>query len=225
MAKKRENSLNWDFLTDEEKKTLENMQTKGIKPCLAPIEIENGNEMQIDSLGIISKQLRTWRAGSEKRIVHPTPCRQEVADFLINDMRKEHRQNYRKARCKIPGTLKPLISCPDSNKCSECPYPKYRDAHQPDNLSWDRLIKDGGNERGQDDPGIENAEIKELLRKVIAEIDTRNPKYSKAVVLHFYIGYDVHEIAELMTDSESNVYFYISEAMKIGKAFKKRNDL
>lgn len=225
MAKKRENSLNWDFLTDEEKKTLENMQTKGIKPCLAPIEIENGNEMQIESLGIISEQFRTWRAGSEKRIVHPTPCSQEVADFLINDMRKEHRQNYRKARCKIPGTLKPLISCPDSNKCSECPYPKYRDAHQPDNLSWDHIIDDSGNEPGQEDQGIHLAEICALLGSVCEEINLKNPKYTRAIVLRYYFGYDIHEISMIMTETERNIRYYINRAIEIGTAYKNRNDL
>jgi DNA-directed RNA polymerase specialized sigma24 family protein len=222
---KNEKALNWNFLTDEEKKTLKNMQAAGIEPRLAPIEIEAGNEMQLESLSITSSQFRTWRTGSEKKTVHPTPCIPEVADFLIKDMRKTHRQDYRNVRCKIPGTIKPLIRCPECNKCSECPYPKYRDAHQPDNLSWERLIGDRGNEPGQEDQWIHLAEVRELLRAVCREIDLKNPKYTRAVILRFYFGYDIREISEIMGETERNVYYFINQAIEIGTAYKNRNDL
>lgn len=223
-VQKPENALNWGFLNDEEEKALEDMMAEGIEPCLAPIEIEHGNAMQLESLSITSEQFRTWEIGPEKRTVHPTPCSKEVADFLINDMRKEHRQTYRKVRCKIPGTRKPLIRCPESNKCSNCPFPAYRDAHQPDDLSWEQMIDDAGNETGQEDPGIHNAEVRELLREVIAEMDAKNPKYFRALALQF-IGYNVHEIAAALNESESNIYYFLRKAMEIGKDFKKRNDL
>jgi DNA-directed RNA polymerase specialized sigma24 family protein len=42
-----------------------------------------------------------------------------------------------------------------------------------------------------------------------------------SIVLKEYHGLKVDEIAERMNDSKRNVYFYISEAKKIGMQYRK----
>jgi DNA-directed RNA polymerase specialized sigma24 family protein len=209
-------------LTKEEAGTLEALRAAGREVGIAPIEIES--EEQLTEMGITDGQCRMWYVMNKKIRVHLTPAEPEVADMLLKDLRKKYRQDSRKKRCKVPGKAKPIIRCPECNSCANCPYPEYRDVYQPDNLSWDGLIENGYQEpQGTDE--IRKAEMKIMLEKVKTVISAVNPKFTEAIELKEFYGYTVREIAEIMGETERNVYHYISKAKEIGKQYKEKHGI
>ncbi len=52
-------------------------------------------------------------------------------------------------------------------------------------------------------------------------MDKKNPKFAKAIVLKEFFGFSVPEIAKKLDDSERNIYYYLIEAKKIGKQYRK----
>lgn len=214
--------LNLEDLTEEEARTLKKLIADGIDVHAAPIEIESKEQMK--ALGITSDQCKEWDIMTEKVTVHLSPANKATADMLLKDLRKKYRKEYRKDRCKIPGTLKALVRCPECNSCAECPYPEYRDKRQPDNISWEGMI-DAGYEPAQEHDDMKLAEIKALLEAVCAEISAENPKFTEAITLKHFYGYSVKEIAEIMEDTERNVYYYIGKAKEIGGRYKKKHHI
>ena len=215
----------WERLTLKEAETLAELEKNGIEVFAAPVEIEDNSESrerQFASMGIGWADCKTWRIGSKPVTVHLVPADEATYKMLLNDLRKRHRDEYRQKRCPIPGKLKPTIPCPECNKCSECPYPEYRDQHKGNTLSWDELIE-SGYEVPQEDPGMQQVETRMELDAVCKIIKAENPKFLAAIVLKEYHGLSVKEIAKRMNDTERNVYFYISEAKRIGRKFKENN--
>ncbi len=212
--------ITWDYLTPNEVETLAALKKSGKKVYAAPIEIENSE--QLVSLGITWKEVRTWRIGSDVVKIHPTPADKDTARFLLNDLRARHRNSFRAKRCLIPGKKKPLIVCPEHNRCAECPYPEYHERHKAQELSWDTLIE-SGYEEGRQEGEVAALETRMELDAVLKVIDAKNPKYTKAIVLKEYYGLTVSEIAKMMNETERNIYFYLAEAKKTGAKFKRDN--
>lgn len=218
--------IKWERLTLKEAETLAELEKNGIEVFAAPIEIEDNadsRKRQFASLGISWADCKTWHIASKKVLVHLIPADKETYDMLLNDLRTKHREEYRKRRCQIPGKLKPVITCPECNKCSECPYPEYRDRHKATNLSWEVLIESGYEEVSQDSD-FHQLEVMSELESVCKVIKAKNPKYLAAIVLKEYYELSVDEIAKRMHDTRRNVYFYLSEARKIGAEYKKNNE-
>ena len=219
----------WGRLTRTETETLTALVNSGTEVFAAPIEIEH--KEQLETLGISWADCKTWRIGSTKVIVHLTPADKATYDMLLGDLRAKHRDAYRKKRCPIPGKLKPTILCPECNKCSECPYPEYRDRHKANSISWEGLIEDAYERNmGEDydgdpteDPSFHQREVEMELEEVCKVIDAKNPLYTKAIVMKEYYGLSVDEIAKRLGTTKRNVYFYIDEAKKIGKQYKEEN--
>lgn len=201
----------WDNLTPEEAETLSALVNSREEVFAAPIEIEH--KEQLETLGITWSQVRTWHIGSEAVKVHLTPADEQTYRFLLGELRARHRVEYRRKRCLIPGELKPLILCPECNRCAECPYPDYRDQHKASELSWEELIGSGyeGSEH------VDDVDTKLTLEDVCRIIDAKNPKYTKAIILKEYFGLSVAEIARELDATERNVRFFIDEAKRIGR--------
>ena len=49
---------------------------------------------------------------------------------LWNSINRQLNEWYRNSRCQIPGKHGILIRCPDSNKCSDCPFGVKAEDHQ-----------------------------------------------------------------------------------------------
>ena len=211
--------LDRNRLTETEIETLNTLEANGIEVYPAPIRITS--KEQLKSLGITYEHCVTWRIGSEKVIVHPTPAPKEVYDILLGELRSEHCNEYLKKRCKVPGTKKPLIICPASNRCAECPYPEYRNQHQADNLSYEEMIEKGY-EEVYSDHAVHEFMILDELDEALTAIKKVNPKYALAVYLRYYLDLSIKETADRMCISERMVTYYVSEAVKIGKKFRKQ---
>ncbi len=211
------NEIKWENLTSVEEEALEKLTSQGVDVYASPIVIED--EDQLHALGLTWNQCKTWRVGNQKHIVHLTPTDKETYDMLLRSLRTNHSREYRSSRCRIPGKQKELIMCPECNECSNCPYPQYRDNQRVTELSWDELI-----DSGYEDAGFHNVGVKIDLEAVCKVIDAQNPLFTKAMVLKECYGLSVNEIAKQLNTTPRNIYFYLSEAKRIGKQWKSEND-
>ena len=208
----------WDSLTQEEAQTLENLRKNGIEIYAAPIEIEH--KEQLETLGITKQECRTWYIGSEKVIVHLTPADKGTYHFLLDELRTRHRKKYRSRRCQIPGKNKPLIMCPECNRCSECPYPEYRDKHKANSISWDGLIE-SGYEGEADNCMVEQLQAKLEYDEIHTLMDSENPIIAQVFEMKERDGFSVSEIADRLHIKPRNVYYYLDRAKAIGKKYNK----
>ncbi len=211
----------WASLTPEETKTLADLERRGVKVFAAPIEIEH--KEQFETLGITWEQCRTWYIGIQKVIVHLTPSDENCYRFLLNELRAKHRNGYRSGRCKIPGLLKPLITCPESNRCSNCPYPECRDQHKSNIISWDELAEIDYEGEDVGNRPIEKADAKIEYEEIRNLLDEVNPIISKILEMKVRDEYSVQEIADTLGVSKRNVYFYLNRARAIGQRYNNGN--
>ena len=208
----------WDSLTQEEAQTLENLRKNGIEIYAAPIEIEH--KEQLETLSITQQECRTWYIGNEKVIVHLTPADKGTYHFLLDELRTRHRKEYRSRRCQIPGKNKPLIMCPECNRCSECPYPEYRDKHKANSISWDGLIE-SGYEGEADNCMVEQLQAKLEYDEIPTLMDSKNPIIAQVFEMKERDGFSVSEIADRLHIKPRNVYYYLDRAKAIGKKYNK----
>ena len=211
----------WDSLTPEETMTLEDLKRRGVRVFAAPIEIEH--KEQLETLGISWNQCQTWCIGNEKVIVHITPSDENCYRFLLNELRAKHRKRYRSDRCKIPGTLKPLIACPESNHCSNCPYPEYRDQRKPNMISWDEFAETGYAGEYVDNWPLEKVDTKIEYEEIRDLLDEMNPIISEILEMKVRDECSVQEIADALKVSKRNVYFNLERARTIGQKRNRNN--
>lgn len=210
----------WKGLTPTESRTLEELERAGVEIFEAPIEIESVD--QLHAMGLTWEQCRTWYFGTKRVVVHLTPGDEQTYRFLRDELRAKHRNEYRERRCMIPGKLKPLIPCPEKNSCKNCPYPQHRDNQLPD-LCWDDYATTFS-EVAQPGPEFQRMADRATIADVIKAISAQNPKFAQAIVLKEYYGLSVAEIADRLHDTQRNVYFYLEQAKKIGKQYKRDNE-
>ena len=181
----------------------------------APVEIEHAD--QLETLNATKEDCKTWRIGTEKIIVYLVPSNKATYDFLLGELRKKHRNGYRSVRCKIPGTQKPLIICPDTNKCANCPYGRRPADRDPNEISWEELTDSGYEITTYDstsNQALAKAELNSLLDKMVEE----DPKIEIVFKMRRLMGFDALEIAALLGLSEAKVYRLLRRADAISKA-------
>ncbi len=212
------NEIKWDSLTPTEAQTLAELEKRGVEVYAAPVEIEYS--YQLENLGITWEQCRTWHIGSEKVIVHLTPADEATYHFLLTELRSKHRTEYRERRCQIPGKNKPLIMCPECNRCSECPYPEYRDKHKANSISWDDLIE-SGYEGEADNRMTEQLQAKLEYEEIRSLMIAENPLIAQVFEMKERDGFTVSEIADRLHVKPRNVYYYLNRAKAIGQKYNK----
>ena len=62
------------------------------------------------------------------------------------------------------------------------------------------------------------------IADAIKVISAQNPKFAQAIVLKEYYGLSVADIADRLHDTQRNVCFYLDQAKKIGKQYKRDNE-
>ena len=217
--------IKWEKLTREEARTLAMLRKSGTEIFAAPILIEEDAESrkrQFESLDITWDDCKTWFIGSERVRVHLTPANEATYKCLLDDLRTKHRDAYRERRCMIPGKLKPFIRCPEHNRCCDCPYPEVRDQHKANNVSWDEPVRNR-DERAQQDSTMDKVDNKLEFEAVCQLIKAKSPKYLAAFLLKEQFGLSVAEIAQKMGTTERNVRFFIGEAKRLGRHYKRDN--
>ena len=209
---KNDYPVNIEQLTAEELETLTRLVRNGITVHFAPIEIEDRS--QFEALHITQNQCRTWRIGSEQVLVHLTPADEETYRFLLNELRSKHRQGYRSVRCMVPGKQKPLIRCPDANRCATCPYGRKPEDRDPNEISWDGLIE-AGIEPKITDHTTPQAETELMYEELLDLMAREDPDIAKAYNWKEHLGYDMKEIANRLQLSDRQVRYLLQKAETI----------
>ena len=184
----------------------------------APIEIEHSG--QLETLNITWNDCRTWHIGSERVTVYLCPADEATYRFLLGELRRKHRNGYRAVRCMVEGKLKPLIRCPESNKCSACPYGRKPEDREANIISWDGLIE-SGYEGEADNRMVEQLQAKLEYDEIRTLMDSKNPIIAQVFEMKERDGFSVSEIADRLHIKPRNVYYYLSRAKAIGKKYNK----
>ena len=209
--------IKWECLTSDEAKTLNELRNNGKEVYAAPIEIEHSE--QLVSLGISWRQCRTWLIGNERITVHLTPADEATYRFLLGELHARHRNTYRQNRYMVPGKTR-LIRCPESNSCSNCPFPGCRDHRQPNVISWDEVIE---NECYQEEPVLsELFEAKRQYEELRERMVREDPLIAEVFELKEGDGLSVKEIADRLGLTNRQVYYYLKKAMGIGRKYAEK---
>ena len=184
----------------------------------APIEIEHSG--QLETLNITWNDCRTWHIGSERVTVYLCPADEATYRFLLGELRRKHRNGYRAVRCMVEGKLKPLIRCPESNKCSACPYGRKPEDREANIISWDGLIE-SGYEGEADNRMVEQLQAKLEYDEIRTLMDSENPIIAQVFEMKERDGFSVSEIADRLHIKPRNVYYYLDRAKAIGKKYNK----
>lgn len=118
----------------------------------------------------------------------------------------------------IPGQRKPLILCPDNNRCQECPYPEYRDKHQANQISYEQMIE-LGEEIGDNSRMIDQLESKMQYREIRQIMDREDSLITQVFEMKAFEDIPVKEIAAKLGITERQVYYLHSKALAIGQKY------
>ena len=185
-----------------------------------PIEIKD--KADLENYDITWDDCKTLRFGESDPITvyyFPT-TNKALADFHWAELNTKHSKEYRSTRCTVPGKRKKLIKCPDTNKCSSCPFGRKPEDRKPNTISWDDLI---GTRYEQSDDRETRARLAwKEFEAVKVWMDEKDPNIARAIVLKEMYGYKAKEIAELLSITEREVYSCQDQAKAIGKKYKEK---
>lgn len=205
--------IKWECLTSDEAKTLNELRNNGKEVYAAPIEIEHSE--QLVSLGISWRQCHTWLIGNERITVHLTPADEDTYSFLLGELYARHRDSYRQNRCMVPGKTR-LIRCPESNSCSNCPFPGCRDHRQPNVISWEEGIESERREMADlYEAKVQYEEIRDLMIQ-------EDPLIAEVFELKEGSGMTAKEIADRLGLRTRQIYYYLQKAQDIGRKYWER---
>ncbi len=194
----------------------------GVPIYEAPIEIHD--KADLNNYGITWNDCRTIHFGTSDGVTvyFFKTSNRSFAEEQWKYLNSQHSKGYRSSRCLVPGKLKPLIVCPDSNKCSACPFGRKPEDREPTIISWDGLIETGY-EPESEDREMARAEARREFEDVRKVMDKKDPNIARAIVLKEMYGYSVAEIANKLNITERQVYYLIAQAKTIGKEYAEKN--
>ena len=172
-------------LSQEEIETKSVIEKNGGTVYYLPVEVHNPD--QLETLGINRNQCRTWRCGSELKIVHLTPCSEEVFRLLARDSWQQQTRDYRNSRCMVPGKQKGLIRCSEKNKCEACPFGITFWNRQPFIISLDELVE-ADREPFYDESADQLVRQKLVLQEIKAMMDEKDKRLFEVFVLMNLLG-------------------------------------
>lgn len=215
MAQKSYNVLKDLSLEEVETKSI--LEKNGETVYYVPIEIEIRE--QLVTLGITEKQCRTWRIGTELKTVHLTPCDKDTFTLLTRNLWAQQTKEHRDTRCLVPGKLKPLVRCPEKNKCVECPFGISVWNRQPNIVSLDELMerrREPSDKMSVDQLVFQRMELQELK----AAMDEKDNRLFEIFVLINLQDYNKSDIARKYQISRNHAYKLIGEMNDIIQQFR-----
>lgn len=138
----------------------------------------------------------------------------KLADSFWKEINVEHHRNCRGTRCLVPGTLKPLIVCPECNKCSECPYGRKPEDRQPRVIDYDDPEELMSNE-GEEFSGMNEAESEMVYDELIAAMRRKDPLIAEVFTRYHTYDCDAPEIAAELGINKRKVYYLKQQAEQI----------
>ena len=188
----------------------------------APVIISDKADMK--NYGITHDDCKYLHLGRSQRILvyfYKTPNR-ALAEYQWECLNNMHSSGYNSTRCVVPGTRKPFVKCPDTNKCSQCPYGRTPETKQAAFVSFDELV-DSGWEPAPEETVERQVIAKREYEELRALMDAEDVRIAQALEAKVLFGYSVKKIAQDLGVSEPRVYQLIARAKAIGKEYRKAN--
>lgn len=179
----------------------------------APIRIVNKQDLK--NYGITWKDcVRLHIGGIETVKVYMFKTdNPKLADCYWKDLNAEHHRNSRSTRCMVPGKQKPLIVCPDCNKCSNCPYGKKPEDRQPRVIEYE--VPEDLINSGEEFSSMNQAESEMIYDELIAAMRSKDPLIAEVFTRYHTYGYDAPEIAAELGIDRRTVYYLKQQAEQI----------
>lgn len=192
---------------------------KGEVVYFAPIEIKD--KVDLANYGITWDDCEPLPFGtSERKTVYYYPTtNKEIADMFWKELNTKHSKEYRSTRCDdVPGKRKKKIVCPDTNKCSACPYGRKPEDKKAKVISLDGLAE-GGCELPTEDREMRAAEARLIFEEVKKMMDEKDENIAKVVILKEVHELKVKEIARELGIDERQVYYCLKQAKDFGMKY------
>ena len=179
----------------------------------APIRIVDRNDLK--NYGITWKDCESFYVGGiEAMNVYMYETDDPVlADCFWKEINVEHHRNCRGTRCLVPGTLKPLIVCPECNKCSECPYGRKPEDRQPRVIDYE--VPEDLMNNNDDFSTMNEAESEMIYDEIIAAMRRKDPLIAEVFTRYHTYDYDAPEIATELGIDKRKVYYLKQQAEQI----------
>lgn len=100
-----------------------NSKTSNDNEVLIPmiVDLDSADEHGMLA-GLSRSDLHIWRIGNRRVTVALIPGTKEIYDGIMSSYSLEFKKEDRDRRCLIGDGKGHLIRCPETNKCSKCPY-------------------------------------------------------------------------------------------------------
>ena len=135
----------------------------------------------------------------------------------MDSINRQLNEWHRNSRCQIPGKHNILIRCPDSNKCSDCPFGVKAEDRQLTivNYSEPEKLAIGISELD----GIENEMVLEVISK---EINRKDPKAGRGFDLLAFYGNQLEDFASMEGLTERQMSNILNKIKKFGVSLMTR---
>ena len=188
-------------------------QTKRKTVYDAPIKIVNQQDLK--NYGITWKNCVRLRIGGIEimNVYMFKTDNKKLADYFWNELNAEHHRNSRDTRCMVPGKQKPLIVCPECNKCSNCPYGRKPEDRQPRVIDYE--VPEDLMSNNDDFSTMNQAESEMFYDEIIAAMRRKDPLIAEVFTRYHTYDYDAPEIATELGIDKRKVYYLKQQAEQI----------
>jgi len=157
--------------------------------------------------GVKKSQIRKWRVGNRIVDVVLIPGTKAQYDAVMSSYSAEFKAEDRDKRCEASNGKGKLIRCPESNKCSQCPYAISLDKRNFGTLTFSCLSAENEetNFEAAAPPTYGVADIYlDMLNELISHVQKIDPNYGKILQL-LSDGFSHREIADKIGIGKSTV--------------------
>lgn len=205
------------------KKETQEIRVNGIEEeqVLIPMIIDRDSiEEHGMILGVEKAQIRKWRVGNRMVDVVLIPGTKAQYDAMMSSYSAEFKAEDRDKRCEVSNGKGKLIRCPESNKCSQCPYATSLDKKNFGTLTFSCLS--AGNEDGEENdfeaiaPATYGSEdiYFGMLNELISRVQEIDPNYGRILQL-LSDGFSHREIAAEIGIGKSTVTDKVTKIKEI----------
>lgn len=160
--------------------------------------------------GVKKSQIRKWRIGNRLVDVVLVPGTKAQYDAVMSSYSAELKAEDRDKRCEVSNGKGKLIRCPESNKCSQCPYSTSLDKKNFGTLTFSCLAAENEDEEETDFEAVAPAAYGSadiylgMLNELISRVQEIDPNYGRILQL-LSDGFSHREIADEIGMGKSTV--------------------
>jgi hypothetical protein len=160
--------------------------------------------------GVKKSQIRKWRVGNRLVDVVLIPGTKAQYDAVLSSYSVEFKAEDRDKRCEISNGNGKLIRCPETNKCSQCPYATSLDKKNFGTLTFSCLAAENEDGEESDFEAVTPAAYGSadiylgMLNELISRVHEIDSNYGKILQL-LSDGFSHKEIADEIGIGKSTV--------------------